>query len=1205
MPSRRYTSKRSFGTRFNDIKEGVEVSAKITPPDLISGDAITFSELDINAVDATVINYGGIQASNFSQGAKIPSGESNQRVPSDLDDVFYWEQVTSGLLELHKQGFHNDEDIQNVEATSEGIYFTPTATEPARIYLTGRLPIPKSRKVYATWEADRSTNLRLIWWKNSHPVDVTHSSTTAGVATITTATAHGFSVGSEIRVTGLDVDYNGYHTITAVGTYSISYASPTLDATEDLNEDKWEVVGKVNLEDYVYEELTDKVQWNANYRSANVSNKVLTSNIATLTTNASHEFVVGDTVKVSGIDSTFDGAYKITSVTDTTLSYQKEATNVTSTAVSPPVQITSNDSTSATEYAVYVEVPAGADTLLLKSAKVFEVLGYGAKAPLYANVNNSVLTSNEATLTTSAAHNFVIDSSVVVSNVGAPYDGTHIISNINTSSNTFSYKLINANITSAAADGKAVAYDGKQHSELTPDGLRLYQPDGTLAVDLTTAGSSVFNIYYGGDVVTSIDYEGKATFTSLDGDYFVKDGVDLVGTFANANYNGFPYSDLNTANVGAVETVNSYLNRLPRGTIYEGYFTPENLTLINTVSSYLAIASGMFTLEENRSYRIDPLHGSFNIDNNSNKNAIIYLVMGTGPHSLGGPLHYASRSIVASNTLGSVIMPSIYLDALSNGEAYARTITGARAESVPAKTGLVATLSTTTSNVTLTTGNTVNIISGQQLTKTSGTGVFGNGGVVYVGNVYSSTVFDVVDDFGFSTNHNTAGSITFSTANTTMISIRTNNAPAFYDYGYVVGVAGVNYPYAGYWELRDGGSHADGSGYIKYAATGIAYHSFDLGNVVSRSTTVNLTLGGSTVTVADTSGLYRGMKLNKTSGTGSFGTGAIIDTVTSGTTFTTTVTHSAAGAITFNVAQYETINSPVAKVYKDLDLATSTVEYGVPIYWTLMLAASPVSTSANANITLSTAGSPTKIAALTVIDEGPAKSPSFDEASDFDTISGVFRQKLGSQPLDFDTQAGPYSSTAPTGSGLLVTKTVTKNCDQSAYYDNYGRGTSTTSGEYAYRYSLYQGNPGTASGVKKSAVRFPDLNIPAGATVTKAELYLRNRHSYLASGLTVYIGAHLEGELEDQTTAPLGINFAGATDVLEVHFDKGQGKWVTLPSSWYSDIDTYSTFKGVLIGLSAATNTWYSGLTNYGYFDGNTMADEPRLRITYQYTEGA
>jgi len=67
-----------------------------------------------------------------------------------------------------------------------------------------------------------------------------------------------------------------------------------------------------------------------------VSNKALTSNVATLTTGSAHGFEVGQSVTVSGVDSTFNGTYTITAVpTTTSFRYAKTATDVPSAAVSP------------------------------------------------------------------------------------------------------------------------------------------------------------------------------------------------------------------------------------------------------------------------------------------------------------------------------------------------------------------------------------------------------------------------------------------------------------------------------------------------------------------------------------------------------------------------------------------------------------------------------------------------------------------------------------------------------------------------------------------------------------------------------------------------------------------------------------------------------------------------------------------------------
>jgi hypothetical protein len=65
-----------------------------------------------------------------------------------------------------------------------------------------------------------------------------------------------------------------------------------------------------------------------------ITNKELTSNVATLTTSATHGLTVGNSIWVEGVDSTFNGQHTVTDATTTTFSYTKAATNVASTAVS-------------------------------------------------------------------------------------------------------------------------------------------------------------------------------------------------------------------------------------------------------------------------------------------------------------------------------------------------------------------------------------------------------------------------------------------------------------------------------------------------------------------------------------------------------------------------------------------------------------------------------------------------------------------------------------------------------------------------------------------------------------------------------------------------------------------------------------------------------------------------------------------------------
>jgi hypothetical protein len=195
------------------------------------------------------------------------------------------------------------------------------------------------------------------------------------------------------------------------------------------------------------------------------------------------------------------------------------------------------------------------------------------------------------------------------------------------------------------------------------------------------------------------------------------------------------------------------------------------------------------------------------------------------------------------------------------------------------------------------------------------------------------------------------------------------------------------------------------------------------------------------------------------------------------------------------------------------------------------------------------------------------------------------------------TVTPPATSTTTT-----FTTTLTVTSSDSAYYDNYGKGDSGTSDPYTNEQSLYQGNPGTASGTKKSAVLFTAYSYPGAhannRVVTKVEVYLRNRHSYNSGGLTTRIGLSTATSL-GSSIPTTGVT-AGPTPT-STTFTKGQGKWVTLGSGFHTYANATS-FRTILISLTDQNPITYdSTISNYGYFDGDLQSDPPRLRITYTY----
>jgi len=72
-----------------------------------------------------------------------------------------------------------------------------------------------------------------------------------------------------------------------------------------------------------------------------ITNKALTSDVATLTTGTEHGFAAGDIAVISGVDATFNGTHIVASApTSTTFTFVKDAENVTSAAVSPAGAVT-------------------------------------------------------------------------------------------------------------------------------------------------------------------------------------------------------------------------------------------------------------------------------------------------------------------------------------------------------------------------------------------------------------------------------------------------------------------------------------------------------------------------------------------------------------------------------------------------------------------------------------------------------------------------------------------------------------------------------------------------------------------------------------------------------------------------------------------------------------------------------------------------
>ena len=104
--------------------------------------------------------------------------------------------------------------------------------------------------------------------------------------------------------------------------------------------------------------------------SSSVTNRRIASNVATLTTNTPHNYIVGSSVVVSSVDATFNGTYTVTAVGgEYEFSYAKTNADIAMNAVIP------NGTTYLSGYdaaTIYASNPAVYEALMVVSVEIFQ-----------------------------------------------------------------------------------------------------------------------------------------------------------------------------------------------------------------------------------------------------------------------------------------------------------------------------------------------------------------------------------------------------------------------------------------------------------------------------------------------------------------------------------------------------------------------------------------------------------------------------------------------------------------------------------------------------------------------------------------------------------------------------------------------------------------------------------------------------------------
>jgi len=266
--------------------------------------------------------------------------------------------------------------------------------------------------------------------QRSSPQSISSTQLTSNIATISTTQNHGFIVGEEVTITGAGVNYDGTFEILNVPTTStFTYASTRTNSRE-------------------------------------ISTVEMTNDLVTVTTSSAHGFVADEGVNISGVNLSLDGGYIIEDVTSNTFNYLRNrateiavtvkaissnvATITTSSAhgfvIGEQVTISDVDSTFNGTYEI-TSLPSNTSFTFDKTAAdLVSTTVAGGKARAFSRkIRNREIIGNVATIITDSIHGAISGEEITITGMGAPFDGTHTITAI-PFLNVINFELVNPNI---------------------------------------------------------------------------------------------------------------------------------------------------------------------------------------------------------------------------------------------------------------------------------------------------------------------------------------------------------------------------------------------------------------------------------------------------------------------------------------------------------------------------------------------------------------------------------------------------------------------------------------------------------------------------------------------------------------------------------------------------------------------------------------
>ena len=317
-------------------KDLVYVSKAIEALANAEGSAGIFDEATVNT-----ILYVGANANNFEDTGSLTDpiaifskagGASsfaqiafrNETATSSTDIIAYMNNGDDsvGWVGMGITGSAFDDATYGITGPGDGYIFHNTKPGTGRkgnlVLATGDAGEDNKIVFAAGGFASGDTQMEITPGVNVH-IEIPTASTSPSTGALTVV--GGVGIQGDINIAG-NVTFGGAGT--SLETSTLSVADPLI------------FVGSGNTTDAVDLGLIAEYANSVSTITKAVSNKALTSNVATLTTSTTHGFAVGDIVVVGSVDATFNGTYVVKAVpTTTTFTYDKTASNVTSAAVSP------------------------------------------------------------------------------------------------------------------------------------------------------------------------------------------------------------------------------------------------------------------------------------------------------------------------------------------------------------------------------------------------------------------------------------------------------------------------------------------------------------------------------------------------------------------------------------------------------------------------------------------------------------------------------------------------------------------------------------------------------------------------------------------------------------------------------------------------------------------------------------------------------